>query len=112
MIWQIPLLLAKYLLITLFVEVGLMAVFRYKKRDLLLSFYVNVLTNPFLVSLSMFLSLYLGHQKGLAALYFLEILAVLTEGFIYNRFLEKRKINGYLLSLILNLCSYLLGLLF
>ena len=45
------------------------------------------------------------------ALIILEVLVVFVEGFIYQKYLKKRNINGYLLSLLLNISSYGLGLL-
>ena len=39
----------------------------------------------------------------------LEIITVITEGFIYSKVLDFKKINPYILSIILNLGSYLIG---
>ena len=41
----------------------------------------------------------------------LEITAFLVEGLIYKKTLEYKRINGFLLSLILNISSYVLGIL-
>ena len=51
---------------------------------------------------------------GLAALNIcmpiFEISATIIEGIIYSKCLTNKKINGYLLSVILNLSSYFIGL--
>ena len=107
---QMPIVLVRSLVITLLVECLIAIILGYRKRDLLNVFLVNVLTNPIVNSITIAVNYYLGIKYRNMALLILEIMAFLIEGFIYHKYLEKRKINGYVLSFILNSCSYLIGL--
>ena len=99
------------LTITLVIEVGFAFILKYRGKDLLNVLLVNILTNPLLNSIVVAINYYYGLEARNISLYILEILVVLIEGFIYHKYLERRKINGFLLSLILNITSYGLGLL-
>ena len=99
------------LTITIIIEVGISLVLGYRKRDIINILLVNILTNPLLNSVIVAINYYYGLKARNISLIILEILVVLCEGFIYQKYLQKRKINGYLLSLILNISSYGLGLL-
>lgn len=105
-----PIVLLRCLLITIVVECGVALILGYRKRDLLNVFLVNVLTNPLLNSIVIYINVYYGLKYRNIALYVFEVLVVFIEGFIYYKYLDKRKINGYLLSLILNVSSYVIGL--
>ena len=82
-----------------------------QKRDLALVTLVNILTNPLIVLIC---NLYLI-ASGIPIPWYwilpLEVLAVLTEGFIYHKGLSHRPIHPLFLSLILNGISYIGGLL-
>lgn len=80
------------------------------RKDILNVFLVNILTNPLVVSISYLVNLRYGLIRKNIVLVFLELSAVLIEGFIYKRVLEYKKINGYLTSLLLNIVSYSLGI--
>lgn len=79
------------------------------KKDILNIFLVNILTNPLLVSLSLYINIRHGVMAKNYLIIPLELLVVLTEGFIYKKYLHFKKINPYLLSFILNLCSFGIG---
>lgn len=96
---------------TIIIEVGLAFILCYRKKDLINVFLVNLLTNPLLNSLIVAINYYYGLKARNISLYILEVLVVLIEGFVYWKYLDRRKINGFLLSLILNIASYGLGLL-
>lgn len=96
---------------TIIIEVSIAFILRYRGKDLINVLLVNVLTNPLLNSSVIAINYFYGLKARNICLYILEILVVLIEGFIYSKYLEKRKINGYLLSLILNIASYVIGLL-
>ncbi len=96
---------------TVVIEVGLAFILRYRGKDLLNVLLVNILTNPLLNSLVVAINYYYGLKARNISLYILEVLVVLVEGFIYWKYLDRKKINGFLLSLILNIASYGLGLL-
>lgn len=100
------------LLITIVVEISIVVLLKYRKKDLLLVFLVNTFTNPLVVSIN-YLCGILYHIKGYyISLIILEIFAFISEGFIYKRTLNRKKINPYLLSLILNISSYVVGYIF
>jgi hypothetical protein len=80
------------------------------KKDILNIILVNILTNPLLVSLGFYINLKYGLKWRNILIYPMEIIVVLVEGFIYYKYLKYRKINPFLLSLLLNICSYVMGL--
>ncbi len=107
---DLPLIMVRCLILTIIIEVVISLLFKVKnKKDLLNVVLVNVLTNPLVVSLPIFMLFRYGLLAKYISLAVLEILAVIVEGLIYSKVLEYRKINPYLLSLILNSCSYLIG---
>lgn len=98
------------LTLTLVFELGVGLLLKYRGKDLINIFLVNVLTNPLLNSIIVAINYYYGLKVRNISLIILEILVVIIEGFIYQKYLEKRNINGYLLSIILNIASFGLGL--
>ena len=81
------------------------------KMDIINVILVNILTNPLLVSVVNLISINYGLVIGYIFLFIFEVSVVFIEGFIYKKYLDYKKINPYVLSFILNLCSYLFGLL-
>ena len=96
---------------TLIIELGIAFIIKYRGKDLINVFLVNVLTNPLLNSIVVAINYYYGLKARNISLIILEIVVVIVEGLIYQKNLERREINGYLLSLILNVSSYVIGLL-
>lgn len=80
------------------------------KKDILNIVLVNIMTNPLLVTITLYINIFYGLKYRNILIYPLELLVVLTEGRIYKKHLNYKKINPYLLSLILNASSYLIGL--
>ena len=76
-------------------------------KDILNVFLVNVLTNPILVASTTLIKVLISIKAYHIAMPIFEISAFLIEGFIYHKCLTHRKINGFLLSLILNICCCL-----
>ena len=107
--------LPKYMLICLLltiifeIVIGLIIGIR-DKKDILNIVLVNMLTNPLVTSIPTALVFFVSTLVSNISLVILEILAVVIEGFIYKRVLKYKRINPYLVSLILNIGSYLLGL--
>ena len=99
------------LLCTIVIECGIALILGYRKKDLLNVLLVNLLTNPVVSSVPVYFNYHYGLKSRNIVLLILEIVTLLVEGFIYVKVLKRRKINGFLLSLILNLSSYLIGLL-
>jgi hypothetical protein len=98
------------LLLTIIIEFIIALLLKVKdKLDLINVLLVNILTNPLLVSISLYINI--KHSLLLKNILIipLEIIVVLVEGFIYKKYLKYNKINPYLLSLILNGSSFLLG---
>ena len=79
------------------------------KRDLLNIVLVQVLTNPVVVSVPILIFILYGFRPYRVVFYSLEVITVIVEGFIYYKVLDYKKLNPFLLSLILNLGSYLIG---
>ena len=78
------------------------------KKDILNVILVNIMTNPLIVSILMYIT-YNRLFNTTISIIILEILVVLTEGFAYKKVLTFDKINPYVLSLILNIASYFIG---
>ena len=110
MINNLPLYMVISLLLTLAIEgLGSLILGIRNKMDSLVVFLVNVLTNPIVVSVTFLLGFYFGTSANITSLVILEIAAFLTEGFIYSKTLSYKKLNPYLVSIILNASSYFLG---
>ena len=105
---ELPKVMAWCLTLTLLLEVFAAAALGLRKKDLLFVVLVNVITNPVLVSATTLICLFYGMRAYYASLVLLEIAAFLTEAFLY-RFALKPKINPFLLSLILNVFSAMIG---
>ena len=99
------------LLLTIIIELLVAYILKVNnKMDLLNILLVNILTNPIVVSTTNLISINYGSTIGYIYLYTLELIVVFIEGFIYKKYLNYKKINPYILSLILNVSSYLGGL--
>lgn len=99
------------LLSTIIVEVIVSLLLKVRdKKDILNIILVNIMTNPLLVSITVYINIFYGLKYKNIIIYPLEILVVLVEGLVYKRYLKYKKMNPYLLSLILNISSYLIGL--
>lgn len=79
------------------------------KKDFLNIILVNIITNPIVVVFPYITYLYKGIVYRNILLIILEVAVVFIEGLIYKKVLKYNKINTYLLSLILNISSYLVG---
>ena len=99
------------LLCTIVIECGIALILGYRKKDLLNVLLVNLLTNPVVSSVPVYFNYHYGLKSRNIVLLILEIITLIVEGFIYVKVLKRKKINGFILSFILNLSSYLIGLL-
>lgn len=99
------------LICTIIIELTFALILRIKdKRDLLNILLVNLLTNPLLNAISLFINIKYGHKMLEYLIYPMEICVVIIEGYIYKKYLNYKRINPYLLSLILNCGSYFIGI--
>ena len=106
---DLPRIILYSLIITLVIECLIGLILGFRKKDLLNIFLVNVLTNPLLNATIGSVNYYFGLRVRTIVLIILEIIVVIVEGFIYQKYFERRKINPYIVSLILNIASFGLG---
>lgn len=107
---DLPYVMINCLLFTLIIEIAVSLILKVReKKDFLNILLVNIMTNPIVVSLPVFVNIRFGLIKRNVTVIILEIFTVLIEGKIYSKYLKFKKINPYILSLILNLCSYIIG---
>lgn len=107
---NLPLLMLRCLLLTIIIELILALILGIRdKKDIINVVLVNIITNPIVVLTPIIIYLKFGAIISRISLIILEILTVLVEGLIYKKVLKFNKINGLLLSLILNLASFLIG---
>lgn len=98
------------LVLTIIIE-GLVAfILGLRKKDLLITVLTNIATNPLLNAISILLLVYIGYRSYRIGVIVMEILVVFAEGLIYKFSLDYKKINPFILSLILNVVSYVSGL--
>ena len=107
---NLPYVMINCLFFTLIIEVTLAVLLQIKaKKDICNIILVNIMTNPIVVSLPFFINIRYGLTARNVVVLVLEVFTVLLEGKIYSKFLNFKKINPYNLSLLLNLCSYIIG---
>lgn len=106
---ELPLIMLICLISTIVIEhiMSLLLGIR-NKKDILNVILVNIMTNPLVVSILMYIT-YNRLFNTTISIIILEILVILTEGFTYKKVLTFDKINPYVLSLILNISSYFIG---
>lgn len=107
---NIPYIMIRCLLFTIIIELIIALLLKVRsKGDILNVILVNIVTNPIVVIVPVFMYIHFGYYPQIISLIVLEILTVLVEGFIYKKTLDYKKINPFLLALILNVFSYLVG---
>ena len=107
---DLPMIMIRCLLCTVVIEtvVALLIGIR-EKKDILNVILVNIVTNPLVVVFPVAFEIQFGYQERMISLMVLELFAFLLEGFVYFKCFKYKKVNGFLVSLILNLSSYCLG---
>lgn len=107
---DLPIIMLYCLVITIVIEViGALLIGVRDKKDILNVILINLVTNPLVTSIPIFMLVYYGFKERVIMLIILELLTFIGEGFIYSKTLVFKKVNPYLLSLILNLLSYGVG---
>lgn len=106
---DLPYVMVKCLVFTIIIEVTIAFILGHRKKDLLNVLLVNILTNPIVSSVPVYFNVKFGLKYRNISLFVLELLVLVVEGFIYKKYLNRKKINPYLLSLILNGASYFIG---
>ena len=107
---ELPMIMVRCLILTIVIEVivGLIIGIR-NKKDIINVILVNIVTNPVVVSIPILIYLCFGYNYERLSLYILEVITLFVEGVIYLKVLNYKKINPFLISLFLNLSSYLIG---
>ena len=107
---DLPIMMLKCLILTIIIEIIVSIILKIKnKKDILNIILVNCITNPLVTSIPVYFNINFGLLERNISLLILEILTLFIEGFIYKKVLNYKKINPYLISLILNMSSYLIG---
>ena len=107
---NIPFILIKCLLLTIIIELSLALILGVRdKKDIINVILVNIITNPIVVMSQILLYLNFGYTIEVIGIVVLEILVVPIEGLIYKKVLNYKKINPFILSLILNASSLIIG---
>lgn len=110
MINEIPYYIARSLILTILIEVTVALIIGIRKRkDIINVILVNMITNPIVNIIPITLNVYIGLYARNISLIVLEIFALFTEAFIYKEVLKYKKINWFLVSLILNAASFGIG---
>lgn len=113
LIKDIPKIMGICLLLTITVEIIFAYILRVRdKKDYVNIILVNIVTNPIVVSIPIYINYQFGVIYYYISLVILEVLAVITEGLIYKDFLSYKRLNPFILSIILNILSYIAGEIF
>jgi hypothetical protein len=113
LIKDIPKIMAICLGITIVIEVIFAYLFKVRdKKDLLNIVLANIITNPVIVTVTILINYKFGSTYYYISLVILEILVVIVEGLLYKKYLCFNKINPFLLSMLLNILSYVSGEIF
>lgn len=107
---DLPLIMIRCLVITIFIEMFISYIFKVRNiKDFINILLVNIITNPMVVTIPVYINIKYGLFERNIILFLLEILTILVEGFVYKKYLDYRKISPFVLSIILNFSSYFLG---
>ncbi len=101
------------LLLTIAIEIIVAIFFGYRKKsEIATIIFINLITNP-LLNYLLFINGYFGiTQINTTAILFLEIIIVLVEWLLLRFALQQNSKKLFALSLVMNFCSYIAGVLF
>lgn len=97
---------------TIIIELIVAFILGLRKKDLVYVILVNIMTNPLVTSISMYVFVIYGLKYKRISMLFLELIALLSEAYVYKKTLNFKKINPFIISLLLNMSSYIFGLIF
>ena len=101
--------LVRNLTIVLLTEPFLGIIFGAKtERKIITVILVNIITNPAVVLSALSLTIFFNRAEDIGLL-FLELLAILVEGFMFQKFKTFDNKNPYLISLVVNMVSFTAG---
>mgnify|MGYP003295338095 CR=1 FL=1 len=95
------------LFLTIVIEYGIVKLFYINKRVGIYVLLVNVMTNPMLVLIYNWIL----RSNNIMVLAFLEILAIIVEGYFYKRFFRNSYKEAYIVSTVANVIACLIGFL-
>lgn len=100
------------LLLTIAIEVVVANFFGYRKKsEITTIIFINLITNP-LLNYLLFTNGYFGiTQTNTTIILFLEIVVVLVEWLLLGSVLQQNSKKLFTLSLVMNFCSYIVGVL-
>ena len=108
--YNIPIIMIRCLFITVLIEsfIGFCIGIR-NKKDFINIILVNCITNPIVVTVPLFFNVEYGIVERRISLYILEMITLFVEGYIYKKTLKFKKVNPFIISIIMNASSYLIG---
>ena len=107
---NLPIIMIRCLLLTIIIELIVALILGVRdKKDILNVILVNIITNPVVVVSQTILYIKFGYNVEMIGIAILEVLVVIVEGLIYKKVLDYKKINPFLLSLLLNAASFFIG---
>jgi len=110
MLKSLPLMMAECLILTILIEGALAVIIGVRgRRNLVTVTLVNIITNPGLVPLTFLVGYFYGLHTRMIVEISGEIAVFIIEGLIYRKYPVHKKLNPFLVSLILNGVSYASG---
>lgn len=107
---KLPIIMFRCLIATFLIEIVVAIIIGIRnKKDILNIILVNIVTNPLVSSISVYFYYKYGIIYRNISLILLEIFTVVFEGYMFSKYIDNKKINGFVLSIILNTCSYFIG---
>ncbi len=100
------------LLLTILIELSISTFLGIKTRnDIRIVILVNICTNPIVVYIANILKLLNNNLLYILTVIVLEIIVVFVEFRLYNKYLKNYKKSKFILSLVNNISSYMIGIL-
>ena len=107
---ELPIVMIRSLLITIIIEVVFALILGIKeKKDIINIIIANIITNPLVVSISLYFNFVYLMKGKIISLIIMELFAFVVEGIIYAKYIKLKKFHPFLLSLILNVASFSIG---
>lgn len=107
---ELPKFMLRSLMCTVIIELLVAIILGIKnKKDILNVILVNIITNPLVCVIPVYYNFFYSLKARNIVLIILELLTLLFEGYTYNKYINFKKINPFIVSLILNSSSYFIG---
>lgn len=79
-------------------------------KDIIYIILANIVTNPMVVSIPLLTAALYNQKVSRVTTIILEIITLVIEGYVYKKSLSNKNMNPYVLSFILNVMSFVIGL--